>query len=94
MRKLPHLFSEGEVAIVESGEQTGMLQKAFLSLANDLRDQEALRGKIISATTYPVIVMMFLMLAFIVVMVYVVPQLLPIISQMSGELPIMTRTLV
>lgn len=94
MRKLPHLFSEGEVAIVESGEQTGMLQKAFLSLANDLRDQEALRGKIISATTYPVIVMMFLVLAFIVVMAYVVPQLLPIISQMSGELPIMTRTLI
>lgn len=60
-----------------------MLQKAFLALANDLRDQESLRGKIIGAMTYPVIVMIFLGLAFIVVMVYVVPQLLPIISQMS-----------
>ena len=60
-----------------------MLQKAFLALANDLRDQEVLRGKIIGAMTYPVIVMIFLGLAFIVVMVYVVPQLLPIISQMS-----------
>ena len=60
-----------------------MLQKAFLALANDLRDQEVLRGKIIGAMTYPVIVMIFLGLAFIVVMVYVVPQLLPIIGQMS-----------
>lgn len=60
-----------------------MLQKAFLALANDLRDQETLRGKIIGAMTYPVIVMIFLALAFVVVMVYVVPQLLPIIGQMS-----------
>ena len=83
MRKLPDFFNAGEIAIVESGEQTGMLQKAFLSIAEDLRSQEELRGKIIGAMTYPVIIMFFLLLALTVVMVYVVPQLMPVIGAMS-----------
>lgn len=94
MRKLPNFFDEQEVAIVESGEQTGMLQSSFLAIANDLRGQDELRSKISSAMTYPVIIMFFLMLAVMVVMVYVVPQLIPIISSMSWELPIMTKALI
>ena len=94
MRKLPNFFEEGEIAIVESGEQTGMLQKAFLSIANDLRGQDELRSKVINAMTYPFIIMFFLVLALTVVMVYVIPQLMPIIGAMSGELPFTTRSLI
>ena len=94
MRKLPNFFWEQEVAIVESGEQTGMIQESFLAIANDLRWQEDLRNKITSAMTYPVIIMIFLVLAVMVVMVYVVPQLIPIITNMSSELPIMTKALI
>jgi type II secretory pathway component PulF len=94
MRKLPNFFDEQEVAIVESGEQTGMIQGAFLAIATDLRSQEDLKNKITSAMTYPVIIMFFLVLAVSVVMIYVVPQLMPIIGNMSGELPLMTKALI
>jgi type II secretory pathway component PulF len=94
MRKLPNFFDEQEIAIVESGEQTGMLQESFLAIANDLRSQDELRNKITSAMTYPVIIMFFLMLAVTVVMTYVIPQLLPILTGMSGELPLMTKALI
>lgn len=60
-----------------------MLQSSFLAIASDLRGQDELRSKITSAMTYPVIIMFFLVLAVMVVMVYVVPQLIPIISSMS-----------
>lgn len=94
MRKLPNFFDEQEIAIVESWEQTGMLQASFFEIANDLRGQEELRNKITSAMTYPVIILFFLVLAVMVVMVYVVPQLVPIITSMSTELPFMTKALV
>lgn len=94
MRKLPNFFWEQEVAIVESGEQTGMIQESFLAIANDLRGQDELRNKITSAMTYPIIIMIFLVLAVMVVMVYVVPQLIPIIASMSSELPFMTKALI
>lgn len=94
MRKLPNFFYEQEIAIVESGEQTGMIQQAFLAIAKDLRSQEELRNKIISAVTYPFIIILFLFIALSVVMVYVIPQLMPIIADASSELPWSTRTLV
>ena len=79
MRKLPDFFHEQEIAIVESGEQTGLIQSSFLAIANDLREQEELKNKITSAMTYPVIILLFLVLAISVVMVYVIPQLIPIL---------------
>lgn len=94
MRKLPNFFEEQEVAIVESGEQTGMIQKSFLAIANDLRAQDELRSKVMGALTYPFIILLFLGLALSVVMVYVVPQLMPIIGNLSSELPWTTRTLI
>ncbi len=94
MRKLPNFFHDQEIAIVESGEQTGMLQQAFLAIAKDLREQEDLKNKIISAMTYPIIIMIFLLIALSVVMIYVIPQLMPIIGQMTGELPWTTRSLI
>ncbi len=94
MRKLPNFFDEQEVAIVESGEQTGMIQESFLAIANDLRAQEELKNKITSAMTYPIIIMLFLVLAISIVMIYVVPQLMPIIGEMKGELPFTTKALI
>lgn len=94
MRKLPNFFEEQEIAIVESGEQTGMIQKSFLAVASDLRAQEELKNKITSAMTYPFIIVLFLLIALSVVMIYVIPQLMPIIGNLSGELPWTTRSLI
>ncbi len=94
MRKLPNFFYEQEIAIVESGEQTGLIQQSFLAIARDLRSQEELRNKIIGALIYPLIIMIFLFIALCVVMIYVIPQLMPIIGEMTGDLPWTTRSLV
>lgn len=94
MRKLPNFFDEQEIAIVESGEQTGMIQKSFLAVAADLRSQEDLRSKISSAMTYPIIIMIFLCIAISVVMIYVIPQLMPIIGNLWSDLPWTTRSLI
>ncbi len=94
MRKLPNFFEEQEVAIIESGEQTGMIQESFLAIANDLRAQDELRSKVMAALTYPFIIFIFLGLALCVVLIYVVPQLMPIIGNLTSDLPWTTRTLI
>lgn len=93
MRKLPNFFTEQEVAIVEAGEQSGNIQNAFHSLGTDLRDQEELRRKIVSASIYPFIIFLFLILAVTIVMIYVVPQLAPILVD-TGSIPLTTRALI
>lgn len=94
MRKIPNFYSEKEIAIIEAGEQTGMMKDTFLAMAVELRMQEELRSKVIGALTYPFIILIFLVLAVTVIMVYVIPQIMPVIAEMSAELSFWTTSLI
>lgn len=94
MRKIPNFYSQKEIAIVEAGEQTGMMRVTFNAIANELRMEEDLRRKVISAMIYPIIIIFFLLLALIVVMVYVIPQIIPVITETGTAIPWSTRSLV
>lgn len=93
MKKLPRTFGRAEVSIVESGEQSGTLQRSFSSIATDLRSREEIRMKLKSALTYPVVIMFFLAAAVLVVMTYVVPKLVPLFQTSGTELPGVTAAL-
>ena len=71
-----------------------MLRSTFDTIAKELRMQEELRRKVLGALTYPFIIMIFLVLALIVVMVYVIPQIMPIIAEMTTDIPFSTRSLI
>ena len=94
MRKLPDFYTDKEIAIIESGEQVGMLKDVFMAIAKELRMQEELRSKVMGALTYPVIIMIFLVLAVSVIMVYVIPQIMPVIVEMATELTFSTKSLI
>jgi type II secretory pathway component PulF len=94
MRKVPNFYTQKEIAIVEAGEQTGMLRTTFTAISDELRTEEDLRRKVTSAMIYPFIIVFFLILALIVVMVYVIPQIIPIISETGSELSWSTRSLI
>lgn len=94
MRKFPNFFHEKEIAIIESGEQTGMLKDSFQAISRELRAQEDLRRKVIWALTYPFVILFFLVLALLVVMTYVVPQIMPIIAEMNATPSLATRSLI
>lgn len=93
MRKLPHFYTEKEIAIIEAGEQTGMLKDTFMAIAKELRTSQELRSKVMGALTYPMVIMIFLVLAVVVIMVYVIPQIMPVIVEMAVELPLSTKSL-
>lgn len=94
MKKLPEVFDAKEVAIVEAGESSWTMQKSFENLAIQLRDQEELKQKVKGALTYPIIIMVFLCVAVIVIMTYVIPKLTPLFVTAWIELPFATRTLI
>lgn len=94
MRKLPNFYSEKEIAIIEAGEQTGMLKDTFMAISVELRMQEELRSKVLGALTYPIIILIFLVLAIAVIMIYVIPQIMPVIVEMATDIPFSTRSLI
>lgn len=94
MKKLPRTFERSEVSIIEAGEQSGTMQRSFVSLANDLRSRQELKTKLVSAMTYPAIIVIFLLVAVTIIMAYVVPKLLPLFATAGTELPFATKSLV
>lgn len=94
MKKLPDVFDAKEVAIVEAWESSWTMQKSFENLAVQLKDQEELKQKVKWALTYPIIIMVFLCIAVLVIMTYVIPKLIPLFATAWVELPFVTKTLI
>ncbi len=94
MKKLPRTFDKSEISLVEAGEQSGTMQRSFTNLAEDLRNREELRQKLVSALTYPALILVFLAAAIVIVMLFVIPKLLPLFETAQTALPLSTRSLV
>ncbi len=58
-----------------------------------MRSREEIRTKLKAALTYPVVIMIFLAVAVLVVMTYVVPKLVPLFETSGTELPGVTAAL-
>ena len=56
--------------------------------------QAALRGKIRSAMTYPIVVLVIALAVTYFLLTGIVPQFAGILDQLGGELPLLTRILV
>jgi type IV pilus assembly protein PilC len=93
MAKHPKAFNELYVAMVRSGETGGVLDAVLLRLADAIERDVALRQRIRSAMTYPVVVVIFVTLIMMAMLLFIVPQFKNIYAQLGGTLPIPTRIL-
>ncbi|MBP8017192.1 type II secretion system F family protein [Candidatus Gracilibacteria bacterium] len=94
MKKMPFVFDKKELALIEAGESSGTIQRSFATLAKQLREQDELKTKVKGALTYPLIIMLFLLIAVIVIMAYVIPKIRPLFELSGTELPFATQTLI
>ena len=94
MRKVPQIFNIWEISIVEAWEQTGKLVQSLEKLSADLKKMHALKKKVKWALTYPTVIFFFLVLAVVIVLTYVIPQLIPLFTTAEVELPAATKALI
>ena len=81
------------IAMIELGEQTGMLAESSRDLAEILSEILENRKKLKSATRYPMFILFAMMIAFTVVILFVIPPFKGIFSELGAELPMPTRFL-
>jgi len=87
-------FSRLYVNLVRAGETSGTLDGVLDRLATFLEKDLELRGKIKSAMTYPVIVLVFAVLVTYFLLTGIVPQFAQILTDLGSELPLLTRFLI
>ena len=87
---LPTIFIE----TLRAGEESGNLDMAFDSMYRHFDQQNQTRGKVKSALTYPVFVILIAIVVVIVLMVKVIPTFTAIFESYDAELPLITRILI
>jgi general secretion pathway protein F len=90
----PSLFSNLYVNMVKAGEATGQVDSVLSRLADFLQSQRALQRKVISALTYPAMMITIGMLVVAILMTVVVPKITDMIRDTGKEMPGPTQVLI
>jgi len=91
--KHPTTFPNYYLGIMKSAELTGKLDETLDSLAQYLEREVESRSKIVSALSYPGVVMVMAMVTVVILAGYVLPQFKPLFEELNADLPLTTRSL-
>ncbi len=94
LAKFPRIFTDLYVYLVRAGEVSGNLDGILERVASFQEKQAALRGKLRSAMTYPVVVLVIAFGVTYFLLTGIVPQFAGILTELGGELPIITKALI
>ena len=83
----PRLFPPLYVGLVRAGEKSGDVAGAFARLADQLEREEALRGKLLSASIYPLLLAAAGSVAVTVLLVFVLPRFAELLQDSGAALP-------
>ena len=81
-------------AMVRAGEESGTLDAALTRLADHLERARALRAQLRDALLYPALLAVVAGAGVCVLLVFVVPRFVAMLSETGGTLPVSTRILV
>lgn len=93
LAKHPKVFNDLYVSMVKAGESGGVLDGVLLRLADTIESQVALRQKVKSAMTYPVMAMSLILLITAAMLIFIVPMFENLYDSLGGTLPLPTRIL-
>ena len=89
----PGLFSPLYIGLVRAGEKSGDVDAAFARLADQLERDEQLRGKILSAAIYPLLLAVVGTIAVGVLLMFVLPRFVDLLEGSGAVLPTSTSLL-
>lgn len=90
----PKVFPPIMINMVKAGEVGGFLDETLESLANTFEDEVALRAKVKSAMTYPVVVLVVAIMASVFMLLFIIPVFGKMFEDMGAPLPAPTQFLI
>lgn len=94
LAKHPAVFDHLYVSMVRAGEAAGVLDEMLDRLALLAEHDAETRARILSATRYPKIVVVALVVAFGILVTFVIPRFAALYAQFKAALPLPTRIMI
>lgn len=92
--KHAEVFPPLMISMIRAGETGGFLEGALDSIALNFEKEVKLKGKIKSAMTYPVIVLVMSLISVAAMLIFIVPVFQKMFATLGGKLPLPTMMLV
>ncbi|HRZ29558.1 MAG TPA: type II secretion system F family protein [Candidatus Paceibacterota bacterium] len=87
------VFSYVTINLIKAGEKSGTLQITLEKISINLEKDKDLRGKIISALTYPVLLLSLMLVLMVFLMIFLLPKMGASFTEAGLKLPAFTKML-
>ena len=90
LRQYPKVFKPITIGLIEAGEAGGILDQVLERIALLMEEQAKVRGQIIGALVYPVLVFVLALSVSMALLILVVPRFKDMFDGMGADLPALT----
>ncbi|PCJ20534.1 MAG: type II secretion system protein GspF [Candidatus Cloacimonadota bacterium] len=94
LSQYPSIFSEIFRSLVKAGEASGELSSILNQLAQFMEEQAKLKNKIFATLMYPLFMVMTSILVVFILMTFVIPNIVTVLTSAGQELPWNTQLLI
>lgn len=94
MAKVPDVFPNVYVAMVDAGETGGFLDLVLTQIADFQSREKELRSKVSSAMLYPCILLTLAVAVLVFLLVFFIPNFEKLFAGFGGALPLLTRMII
>ena len=91
LQRYPRVFEPIAVGLIEAGEAGGTLERVLDRIATLLEERAKLKGQIIGALIYPVLVLVLAVSVSLGLLIFIVPKFEAMFQSMDAELPALTN---
>ncbi|MFN2471575.1 MAG: type II secretion system F family protein [Gaiellaceae bacterium] len=91
MSRHPGVFSRLYIALVETGEAAGILDRVLDRVAFQIEKETRIKRRVKGAMLYPTLVLAFASIVLAGMLMFLVPVFVGIFDQLHGELPALTQ---
>ena len=94
MSEHPKVFSHIFISMIQAGEQSGKLEKVLTELSTQMKRSHDLKSKVKGALMYPMAILISMVAIGSGMIIFVIPKLTTVFSEMNAELPVPTKILI
>ena len=90
LRQCPKVFEPIAIGLIEAGEAGGILEQVLDRIALLLEERAKIRGQIIGALIYPILVLVLAVSISLGLLIFIVPKFKTMFDGLGAELPALT----